>query len=90
MKTLYIDCSMGAAGDMVSAALLELMPDPSAAVEGLNALGIPHVAFSREPVTRCGIAATRLVVKVDGVERADFVEVDFADRSPVGAAFGLG
>ena len=68
MKTLYIDCGMGAAGDMISAALLELMPDPSAAVEKLNALGIPHVAYSREPVSRCGIAAARLVVTVDGAE----------------------
>ena len=68
MKTLYLDCSMGAAGDMISAALLELTPDPKAAVEKLNALGIPHVVYSNERTTRCGIAATRLVVKVGGVE----------------------
>lgn len=68
MKTLYLDCGMGASGDMTSAALLELMPDPSSAVERLNALGVPHVKYSRECVVRCGIAATRLVVTVDGVE----------------------
>ena len=68
MKTLYIDCSMGAAGDMLSAALLELMPDPVDAVARLNALGIPRVVYSRERTTRCGIAATRLVVKVGGAE----------------------
>ena len=68
MKTLYIDCSMGAAGDMISAALLELTQDPDAAVEKLNALGIPHVVYSRERTARCGIAATRLVVKVGGEE----------------------
>ena len=68
MKTLYIDCSMGAAGDMISAALLELTPDPDAAIEKLNALGMPHVVYTRERTTRCGIAATRLVVKVGGVE----------------------
>ena len=68
MKTLYIDCSMGAAGDMISAALLELTPDPDVAVKKLNALGIPHVVYARERTARCGIAATRLVVKVNGEE----------------------
>ena len=68
MKTLYIDCSMGAAGDMISAALLELMPDPDAALAQLNALGVPHVVYCREQTSRCGISATRLAVKVDGVE----------------------
>ena len=28
MKTLYLECNMGAAGDMLTAALLELHPDP--------------------------------------------------------------
>ena len=68
MKTLYLDCSMGAAGDMISAALLELTPDPDAAVAKLNALGLPGVAFRRERTLRCGIAASRLVVTVNGAE----------------------
>ena len=33
MKTLYLECGMGAAGDMLTAALLELMPDPEAALQ---------------------------------------------------------
>ena len=32
MKLLYIDCGMGAAGDMLTGALLELLPDREAAL----------------------------------------------------------
>lgn len=68
MKTLYLDCGMGAAGDMLTAALLELLPDPDAFVAELNALGIPGVAFIREPSTKCGITGTHMAVKVNGAE----------------------
>lgn len=68
MKTLYLECGMGAAGDMLTAALLELLPDPDSFVEELNALGIPCVQYSREPSMKCGITGTHVSVKVDGVE----------------------
>ena len=68
MKTLYIDCQMGAAGDMLAGALLELMPDKDAALAELNALGIPGVEFTRETLCKCGIAATHLFVRVHGEE----------------------
>ena len=68
MKTLYLDCSMGAAGDMLAAALLELLPDPDAFVAELNALAIPDVKFSREISVKCGITGTHLQVTVHGEE----------------------
>lgn len=68
MKTLYLDCSMGAAGDMLAAALLELLPDPDAFVAELNALAIPDVRFSREASVKCGITGTHLQVTVHGEE----------------------
>lgn len=68
MKTLYLDCSMGAAGDMLAAALLELLPDPDAFVAELNALAIPDVKFSREASVKCGITGTHLQVTVHGEE----------------------
>ena len=68
MKTLYLECNMGAAGDMLSAALLELYPDPAAMVDRLNALGIPGVSFEQESVEKCGIRGTHLKVTVCGEE----------------------
>lgn len=68
MKTLYLDCSMGAAGDMLAAAMLELLPDPDVFVAELNALAIPGVKFSRETSVKCGITGTHLQVTVHGEE----------------------
>ena len=71
MKTLYLECGMGAAGNMLTAALLELMPDPEAAVTELNGLGIPGVQFSKEAVSKCGIGGTHMTVKVHGEEESE-------------------
>ena len=71
MKTLYLECGMGAAGDMLTAALLELMPDPEVAVTELNGLGIPGVQFSKEAVSKCGIGGTHMTVKVHGEEESE-------------------
>lgn len=68
MKILYLDCSMGAAGDMLTAALLELIPDPDQFVEELNALGIPGVHVVRESSVKCGITGTHVSVMVNGEE----------------------
>lgn len=68
MRTLYIDCSMGAAGDMLAGALAELLPDPDAFFAELNALGIPGVAFQKERAVRCGITGTHVSVTVNGEE----------------------
>ena len=38
MRTLYLECHMGAAGDMLMGALLELLPDPEKFIEKINAI----------------------------------------------------
>lgn len=68
MKTLYLECNMGAAGDMLTAALLELHPDPQGFVERMNRLGLPGVAFAAQPAVKCGITGTQVSVTVGGEE----------------------
>ena len=68
MKTLYLDCGMGAAGDMLTAALLELLPEPKAFLQELNALGIQGVVTTAVRTEKCGICGTQLSVTVNGAE----------------------
>lgn len=68
MKTLYLDLGMGAAGDMLAAALLELLPEPRRFIERFNALGIPGVTVSAEHAEKCGITGTHFRVVCDGAE----------------------
>ena len=71
MKTLYLDCSMGCSGDMLTAALLELFPNLQEVVEELNSLGIPDVKFIAEKSIKCGITGTHLQVLVAGAEEGE-------------------
>lgn len=74
MKILYLDCGMGVAGDMLGAALVELMPDPKACIDRLNGIGIPNVTYSQSIVQRCGIMGTHLGVRVNGVEEGELMD----------------
>lgn len=71
MKTLYLDCGMGAAGDMLTAALLELLPDRDKVIGELNALGIPGVEMVWEKAQKCGIGGTHMSVRVHGEEESE-------------------
>lgn len=73
MKLLYLDCGMGAAGDMLGAALAELLPDDArdAFTSELNAAGIPGVHISLDPSVKCGITGTHLTVTVNGTEEKE-------------------
>ena len=68
MKTLYLECNMGAAGDMLMAALLELHSDPDGFLHRLNHIGIPGVVVSAVESVKCGIIGTHIMVLVNGQE----------------------
>ena len=71
MKVLYLDCSMGAAGDMLMAALYELLDDKQAFLEKMAALCLPGVEISAEPAVKCGITGTHMKVLVRGEEESE-------------------
>ena len=71
MSILYLDCGMGAAGDMLTAALLELFPHPEKMVEALNTLGVPGVRYQRELTQKCGITGTHMHVYVGDTEEGE-------------------
>lgn len=79
MKTLYIDCGMGAAGDMLTAALLEaaypgsvdekdISSGAEAFAERFNSLGIPGVEMHIHKDEKQGVRGTRVHISVNGEE----------------------
>lgn len=68
MKTLYFDLSMGAAGDMLAAALFQLVPDPERVLAQVNGLGLPGVEARLVPAEKCGIQGLHYEVLVHGRE----------------------
>ncbi len=71
MKTIYLECNMGAAGDMLMSALYEICPQKEWFLykmnETLEAFG---VTLSAASVTKCGIRGTHMQVLVSGEEEA--------------------
>ena len=70
MKTLYLECNMGAAGDMLTAALWELLDEARRAefLSTMNGLGLPGVEVRTEKAAQCGIWGTHMQVTVHGEE----------------------
>lgn len=70
MKIMYIDCGMGAAGDMMTGALLELLGEDerSQFTEDFNRLGIPGVTMEVSSSEKCGITGTHVSMMINGEE----------------------
>ena len=61
MKTLYFECNMGAAGDMLTAALLELVGE-----DALDSVKIPGVKIINKKIVKNGILGTQIDVEIRG------------------------
>ena len=87
MKLLYFDCSMGAAGDMITASLLSLYPHPEEILPRLNAIGIPNVTYTLLRGENCGISGLMMRVLLGGKEEKTLDVLDheaLAGLSPTG------
>ena len=66
MKTLFIECNMGASGDMLMGALYELLAEPQkeAFLNTMNALFPDQVMLQAAPSEKCGIWGTKMHVVI--------------------------
>lgn len=64
MRTIYIDCAMGCAGDMLTAALLELHPDREDFLRRMNAALCGKAEILAAPDSKCGIGGTHVSVLI--------------------------
>jgi uncharacterized protein (TIGR00299 family) protein len=77
MNLLFLECGMGAAGDMLTAALFELLDDKEkeSFLRAINATGLGQV--TAEPSVKQGIAGTHIRVSIDGEEeQTDFMRIE--------------
>ena len=88
MKTLYFDCGMGAAGDMLTAALLCLVEDRAAILEKLNRALDGKALVTAEELTRCGVCGLHVKVDIAGDEEGEALRHHHAQTS-IGELRGL-
>lgn len=76
MKTLYIECNMGVAGDMLMGALYELCDQKEKFLSDMNQAFAPYgVTLSVEPAVKCGISGTHMKVAVHFTDHAEHKHV---------------
>ena len=68
MKVIFFECNMGAAGDMLMSAMLDLLDEPEKFIQELNMLNIPGVHFDLMQSVKCGITGRYIKVSVHGVQ----------------------
>lgn len=68
MKTLFIECNMGASGDMLMGALYELLPESEqkSFLETMNSLFPQKIMINATPSEKCGIWGTKMNVVILG------------------------
>ena len=77
---LHFECAMGCSGDMMMAALYELLPDKEAFRERMRRLALPGVVLNYAASEKCGITGTHITVTIGGFEeKSEDVNLGAAD-----------
>lgn len=90
MRVLFLDCSMGMAGDMLLSALLELSGKKEEYIDRLNKIGIPGVVYKAEKSIKCGITGTHVKVLIGGEEEKTMDEKCEHEHEHTHSHIGLG
>ncbi len=79
---LFLDLGMGAAGDMICAALYELLDDKDRRkyIDTMNSLGLSGVGIRADEAVKCGITGTHMSVLIDGAEEDEHEHHDHHDH----------
>jgi len=80
MRTLYLECSAGASGDMILGALADLLENPKDAKAIIESAGIPDVEVSVERAEKNHIGGIRLRVFTAGQEEGVHEHVHHGHR----------
>ena len=76
MRTLYMECKMGAAGDMLAAALYELLDEKKKAefIGQMNAMFGPDIEICALKKQMAGVSGTHMQVRIFGHEELEQLE----------------
>ncbi len=74
MRTLYIECAMGAAGDMLTASLCDLLDDNDSFISEINSIGLPGIVVEKSDSVKCGLKGQYISVKINGLEEDEGFE----------------
>ena len=90
MRTLYIDCFSGLAGDMMLGTLLDLGATEGITLpalrEALASLDLPPWQIEAEERLKCGIRGLKVMISASGIEEAPSIPYDpstSANRPPL-------
>lgn len=83
MKLLYLECSMGAAGDMLMGALYELLDDRQKDVflAQMSCLAPCGISITPAPDVKCQVQGTRMHVTVYGQEETVHAHTDTSETA---------